>query len=164
MEKKVNCHVLTINHDKNLRKEEIIDNHRVSRTDFLFSFSRAKFAPKLITDFIRNIRDKDAVVFNSPFTFIFPLTLLAKIFGKKVYIFHQGDLILPNGIINKIIEVIFNISSFISFSLADGLATYTDDYVKNSRFLKYFLNKTSNFVIPFPFDKKIKSKSYYKNT
>ena len=33
-----------------------------------------------------------------------PIAFLSKVFGKKLIIFHQGDLILPKRLINKLIE------------------------------------------------------------
>lgn len=158
LDKKNNCSVLTIAHQKNLDKQEIIDDHSVYRVGFWWTISRAKFAPAILLKYLQLLDKHDYVVINSPFTFILPLTILAKLFTKRVYIFHQGDLILPVGFFNKIIEGIFNISSLMAFVLADGLATYTKDYAQHSRLLKYFRGKTSNFIIPFPMTKKTNKK------
>lgn len=158
IEDKIRATVLTIDHKNNLKKKEKLDNHQVVRASYLFSFSRAKFSPQLVFKLFKQIRQQDYVVINSPFTFVLPASLIAKLFRKKVFIFHQGDLILPKGLLNKIIEITFNISSFISFWLADGLATYTKDYAINSRLLKYFPDKTSSFVIPFPMSGKTTKK------
>ncbi len=77
--------------------------------------------------------------------------MIAKVFQKKILIFHQGDLILPKGMINYLIQKIFDLASLISFALADQLATYTQDYAQNSRLLKKFPQKTQAFVPPLPY-------------
>jgi glycosyltransferase involved in cell wall biosynthesis len=68
-------------------------------------------------------------------------------------IFHQGDLILPSSLINSIIEKIFDLSCFISFSLADKVSTYTADYAKHSRVLKPFLKKCAPILLPIDSEK-----------
>ncbi len=150
LETKAVCSVLTIKHHPDLKNIEKNDQHFIHRVNYWFSFSRAKFAPAILLSYLKLVLNQDLVVINSPFTFVLPATILAKILRKKVFIFHQGDLTLPTGFINKIIQLVFNIASFMAFSLADGLATYTNDYVVNSRLLKYFVNKSKNFIVPIP--------------
>lgn len=152
LEKNHDCSVLTIKHESNLPSKEIISQHLIHRVSFLFSVSRAKFAPAILFKYLKLLNDHEIIVINSPFTFVLPITLLAKLFNKKVYIFHQGDLILPNGLFNKLLESVFNVTTMFAFGMADNLATYTNDYAKNSRLLKFFPNKTKAFVIPFPMD------------
>lgn len=143
-----NFTVLTVRFDKKLYREEIIKNTRVIRCDYIFSFSRAKYSLSLISMFIKLLRMNDAVLINSPFTNILPITLLTKIFGKKLIIFHQGDLTLPKGLLNRIIEYVFDVSTHISFILADTIATYTRDYAVSSRLMKYHLSKFSPVFLP----------------
>jgi len=155
LEAKASCSVLTIKHQQNLKNIEKNSQHFIHRVNYWFSFSRAKFAPAILTKYFGLLKTNDLVVINSPFTFVLPATVLAKILGKKVFIFHQGDLILPAGFINKAIQLVFNVASFMAFSLADGLATYTNDYVVNSRLLKYFTHKAKNFIVPMPMTKTV---------
>ncbi|MFH1827357.1 MAG: glycosyltransferase family 4 protein [bacterium] len=145
--------ILTIRYKKKLKSKEIIDSIPVIRTDYLFSISRAKYSLSTIFKFISIIRMFDIVFINSPYTNILPITIIAKIFRKKLIIFHQGDLILSKGYLNKIIEILFNISTFISLFLANKVSTYTLDYAKNSRLLKFFLYKFQSLLVPMPFKK-----------
>lgn len=150
--------VLTVRYKKSLRKKEKLFNTIVIREDPLFSISRAKYSIKLLFRFLQIIRHYDSVLINSPCTNILPVAILSKVFGKKLYIFHQGDLILPKGIINKIIERIFDISSLVAFTLAYKISTYTLDYAKNSRVMKQFLYKCFPFLVPFPDIYKVQQK------
>jgi hypothetical protein len=105
----------------------------------------------LLINFLKNIRQTNVVLINSPSIHILPISLISKLFKKKLLIFHQGDLILPKGIINNVIEKVFDFASYISFSLARQLATYTDDYANNSRLLPNFHEKISVFIPPLPY-------------
>lgn len=140
--------VLTVRYDANLRKEESLFNSKIIREPVLFSLSRAKYSLLLVFKAIPLIYTSDVVFINSPCTNILPIAILSKLFHKKLLIFHQGDLLLPKGIFNRILEKIFDIFSHYSAKMADKLATYTQDYAENSRILKKYLKKTSAIVMP----------------
>lgn len=145
--------VLTVRFDKGLKKQETISGISLVRSDYLFTISRSKYSVAIIIDFIRLVGRTDCVLINSPSANIVFLSLLTKLFRKKLLIFHQGDLILPVGLHNRIIEKIFDLSCFFSFSLADTVSTYTTDYAKHSRVLKPFLKKFTPIILPLPLEK-----------
>lgn len=140
--------VLTVRFKKSLKKHENLGGVNIIRCDYLFPLSRAKYSLSLIFAFLKIVKDYNVVFLNSPLSNIFPLSLITKIFGKKLFIFHQGDLILTKGIGNWVIERIFDISTFISFLLADKVSTYTKDYAVHSRVLKHFLKKFTPLIMP----------------
>jgi glycosyltransferase involved in cell wall biosynthesis len=143
-----NITVLTVRHDKSLKRCEKILGADVVREDYILSISRSKYSLKIIFKFFQLVSRYDAVFINSPCSNILFLSIITKMFGKRLYIFHQGDLILPKKILNKLIEKIFDLSSFISFSIADKVSTYTRDYANHSRILKHFLYKFSPMIPP----------------
>lgn len=143
--------VLTVKFDNKLKSSEKTKSLIVERFPASFSLSRAKFSFALIVNFLKNIRETDIVLINSPSIHILPIAVISKIFKKKLLIFHQGDLILPKGIINYLIQKFFDLASLISFALANQLATYTEDYANNSRLLKKFPKKTQAFIPPLPY-------------
>ena len=160
--------VLTVRNDKSLKQEEKIFSAKIIREDYLFSFSRSKYSVNILFKYLQIIKNQDVVFINSPSANIFPFAIIAKLHNKKLLIFHQGDLVLPRGTTNMAIEFLFNIFSYLSFLLADKLSTYTQDYAKHSRLLKFFLNKTENIIPPIHLStpsragrqrKKIKSKN-----
>ena len=116
--------------------------------------SRVKYSIAVIFKFILLICNYDGVLINSPCSNILPISLLTKVLNKKLFIFHQGDLILPKGLRNKILEIIFNISSFISFFISNKISTYSRDYAIHSRVIKPFLNKFTPLLMPVIIDKK----------
>ncbi len=146
--KKLTFDILTTKHKKNLKSEEKIFKTTVYRQPYLFSISRLKYSPTTIFKFLSWIKNYNGVLVNSPYSNILFISLITKIFKKRLYIFHQGDLILPKGIKNKAIEKIFDFFSLISFRMADKVSTYTLDYAKNSRIIKNFLDKFSPIILP----------------
>ncbi len=140
--------VLTVKHDGKLPNWEKIGKTTIIRSPPLFSFSRAKISLILFWKFIKMIQGYDVVFINSPCVHILPIAVFTKIFQKKLLIFHQGDLILPKGIINRFVEKIFDTSTFISFFLADKVSTYTRDYAEHSRVLKPFIQKFTPLIMP----------------
>lgn len=143
--------VLTVKHQKNLQMEENIGYVKVLRVNYLFKISRVFYSPQIIFKFFTLVGNYDQILINSPNSNIFFLTLLGKIFRKKILIFHQGDLILPkqtgNKIFSYIIEKIFDILTIFSFILADKVGTFVKDYAVHSRVMKFFSHKFF-FLIP----------------
>mgnify|MGYP001089923577 CR=1 FL=1 len=146
--KNIKFDVITVNHTNKLKNEEKIFNSIIYREPYIFSISRAKYSISIIFKFIKVIKNYDQVLINSPCANILFFSIIAKIFKKKLIIFHQGDLILPKGIFNKIIEKIFDISSLISFHLANKISTYTKDYAIHSRVMNFFLKKFTPIMMP----------------
>jgi glycosyltransferase involved in cell wall biosynthesis len=140
--------VLTVRFNRKLEKMEKIDNIAVIRSNYLFTLSRSKYSMSIVWDFLRQLWKTDCVFVNSPSANIVFFAFATKLFGRKLLIFHQGDLILPKGLFNRIIEKVFDLSCFIAFSLADKVSTYTTDYARHSRVLRGFSHKFTPVLLP----------------
>ncbi len=148
LENQIEFTVLTVKYDKNLKEEEYIGTTRIIREPYLFSLSRAKYSLSILYRFYQEAKKHDAIFINSPCTNILPFTLIATSLGKKIVMFHQGDLILPKTFMNRILENIFDIMTLIAFFLADKVSSYTRDYANQSRVLKPFLKKFTPLLMP----------------
>lgn len=151
LQKEFNMTVLTVRHEKHLPSQEISYGIKIIRHPFLFKLSRVKYSGSLVLGFLGLVKGTDVVFVNSPCSNIFFISLISKIFKKRLVIYHQGDLNLPQNFFNKIIERIFFIFTFLSFKLADQVATYTQDYIQHSRLLPKFKHKASALMIPLPY-------------
>lgn len=140
--------VLTVQYLKTLKRSEEIFGARIIREPYIFTLSRAKYSTKIIFKFISLVKTSDVVFINSPCTNIIFFAIISKLLQKKLIIFHHGDLILPRGFLNKIIEIVFDCSTLIAFSVADKVSTHTRDYAEHSRVLKPFLYKTNPVILP----------------
>ncbi|MBI4009217.1 glycosyltransferase family 4 protein [Candidatus Roizmanbacteria bacterium] len=148
LQHKLDFTVLTVKYSNALKDQEKVGEVNIMRTSPLLSFSRAKVSLLLILKFIKLVGNFDVIFINSPNAHILPISFLTKIFGKKLVLFHQGDLILPKGVMNRFIEKIFDLSTLISFSFVNKVSTYTRDYAEHSRVLRPFLNKFTALLLP----------------
>jgi len=146
--------VLTTKYNSDLKSKERIFQTTIYREPYIFSISRVKYSILIIFKFVTLIYKYDAVLINSPCSNVLPISLLTKIFNKKLFIFHQGDLVLTKGKINKMIEKIFDIFSYISFFLSNKIGTYTTDYALHSRNIKSFIKKFTPLLMPVIINKK----------
>ncbi|OGH19074.1 MAG: hypothetical protein A3F31_01110 [Candidatus Levybacteria bacterium RIFCSPHIGHO2_12_FULL_38_12] len=148
LHKKYDFTVLTVRHEDALKKNETIYSTKIKRYNYFFSFSRSKYSLSLLGGFIQEARRHDLIIINSPCVNILPISFLSKLFSKKFLVYHQGDLILPKGLLNHVIEKLFDISTLISFYLADIISTNTADYAHNSRVMRHFLHKCFPVLLP----------------
>lgn len=139
--------VLCVQHDKRLPKRDRINGVRIIRSPVILSVSRAKLSLLLFWDIVRETPSCDIVFINSPSAYMAFASIFAKLYGKKLFVFHQGDLILPKGLGNRLIERFFDLSCMISCFLADTVFCATRDYAQNSRVLRYFMNKFLVFPV-----------------
>lgn len=142
--------VLTTQHAVSLPKREHIGGVTVIRTPVMFRLSRTMVSPSLLIAMWHEVGVHDAVIVYTPFAEVLVAALFAKIRGKRFIILHNGDLILPKGGTNRVIEGIYTITGRAAGMLADHLIAYSHDYAKHSRFLRPFLNKTTAIFPLFP--------------
>jgi len=146
--------VLTTKYNSDLKSKERIFQTTIYREPYIFSVSRVKYSFAVIFRFISLAHNYDGILINSPCSNMLPISLLSKLLNKKLFIFHQGDLILPKGLKNKLLEIIFDLSSQISFYVSNKISTYSRDYAIHSRIMKSFLNKFTPLLMPVYIDKK----------
>src|SRR3989344_2990382 len=144
--------VLTTKYDNKIQHKEVVDGVTIIRVPYFIRLSRTHYSIKIIFTFFNLIFQFDSVVINSPNSNILFFTVIARLLGKKVIVYHQGDLKLPhqtgNRLKNRLMEKIFDVFTIPSFLLADCAVTYTRDYAINSRVMKYSLDKFQSYI-PF---------------
>lgn len=138
--------VLTIKHERNLPSRENVSGAHIIRVPYQISFSRAKYSLLFLPAFLSIFNKYNTIFINSPNSNILFITLLSKLFRKRVVIFHQGDLILTKGFLNRLIEKVFDFQTHLSCTLAHAVATYTKDYAEHSRILSRHLGKLHAFL------------------
>lgn len=142
--------VVATNHTNTLKSSENINGVHVMRTNVLFRLSRTVISPFFIPKTVRESISSDVVILYTPLAEILFLVVLLKLLGKKIIIIHNGDLLLPKGMLNQLVESFFDISMYIAGLGADKIISYSDDYTAHSRFLKHFQSKTTPILPLFP--------------
>jgi len=143
-----NVTILTTRHENRLKDRENIAGVDVFRTPVWFRVSRTWISPKFVFEF-KKITENDVVIVFLPMAEAVIAVLLARIFKKKVYLVHNGDLVLTAGLLNRVIEKIFIWTTAIAISLSNGIIVNTKDYAENSQLLKRFESKWIEIRPPF---------------
>lgn len=85
----------------------------------------------------------DVVFISTPMLETALVAILAKITGRNVVVTHHGDLILPQGTANRIIQkVMFAMYKFMA-KRASRLIAYSRDYADHSYYLQPFIEKVT---------------------
>ncbi len=127
--------VLTSRHNRSLPRRETINGVHVRRMNVWFRISRAVICPLLPIVSIVRIFYSDRVIVYLPYPEVVWITFLARIFNKPCYVIHNGDLVLPSGIINRLIEWLYRIQTQTAFFLCTSIVIQTIDYASHSSVL-----------------------------
>lgn len=139
--------VLTIQYDKSLPLREKIDNVSINRVPYLFPVSKGFFAPLWLSKSITGVRDCETVIINLPQFEGFLPALVARIFGKKVISIYACEVVLPSGIVNRLIESVLHLADLLTLAISHRIIVYSKDYAKSAKLLKMFTKKLV-FVYP----------------
>lgn len=135
--------VLCSRHDKSLPAEEIINGVKVTRLNYLFKFLRSVIMPGFPLVLWRKIKKCDQVVVYLPMQEAALVALFARLQKKKLFLVHNGDLVLPNkcGFFCRLVEKIYFWTTAYAIKLSENVIVQTEDYAENSKLLKKFGNK-----------------------
>jgi glycosyltransferase involved in cell wall biosynthesis/SAM-dependent methyltransferase len=140
--------VLTLRHEPTLPEEETVNGVRVVRVKPIARLSRGMIAPTFPAAAVRLIAAHDVVQIHTPLLESLLVALLCRRARRPLVLTHHGDLVLPAGAANRIIEHV--VSAFMSQAgrLADRVTAYSRDYAEQSDFLAPFYPKLSYIYPP----------------
>jgi glycosyltransferase involved in cell wall biosynthesis len=75
------------------------------------------------------------------------VTLLARLAGRNVLFTHHGDLVMPAGLFNRLIEWTVTWMMIQAEKMSARISIHSEDYARNSSFLSPFLHKMA-FIYP----------------
>jgi len=135
--------VLCSQHDKKLLLRETVSGVKIVRTEYWFKFLRSVIMPGFLWKLIRQVKKVETVVVYLPIQEVLLVAIVARMLGKKLFLVHNGDLVLPKscGLICRIVEMIYYWATSWSGRMADGILIQSEDYAQNSELLKPLKNK-----------------------
>jgi len=141
--------VLTSRYSRDLPREEVLNGVRVVRLWAPIRISRGVVMPSYPWAAWRLIREHDVVSIHTPLLEASLITTLARWQGcKPVVITHHGDLVLPDGWFNRLIEFcVFRIYCAAA-RYASAVIAYSQDYAENSAYLRPFMPKVRPIYPP----------------
>jgi glycosyltransferase involved in cell wall biosynthesis len=146
--------ILTSQHKPDLPREEMLNGVRVVRTPVLMRLSRGPVSPSFPFVAYRLIREHDVVQIHTVLMESWLVTLLARLAGRQVLFTNHGDLVMPAGLLNRLIEWSVTWMMTQAERMSARLSVHSEDYGRNSEFMRPFLDKTAYIyppvVIPDP--------------
>jgi glycosyltransferase involved in cell wall biosynthesis len=141
--------ILAARHQPDLPRDETINGVRVVRlTAPPIPISRGMIMPAYPWAALGLIAQHDVVSIHTPMLETALISVLALLAGRKVVATHHGDLILPDGLTNRVItHVMFGLYRFMS-KRAARLIAYSQDYADNSYYLRPFRDKVTPIYPP----------------
>lgn len=135
--------VLTARYHHNLpRDEQVINGVRVIRLWSPLRISRGMVMPAYPLAAYKLIKMHDVVSIHTPMLETPLFALLCKLLGKPLTITHHGDLVLPRGWLNRLIERFVFSFYQMGAKVAYRIVGYSHDYADHSYYLRPFRDKT----------------------
>ncbi len=134
--------VLTARFNNDLPRDESMHNGvRVIRLWAPIKISRGMLMPAYPWAAYLAMREADIVSIHTPMAETALIALLAKLAGVNVVATHHGDLVLPDGLLNRVIQgTTFAFYKYMARNAAQLIA-YSHDYADHSYYLKPFRDK-----------------------
>lgn len=135
--------VLCSQHDRILPLTEEINKVKIFRLPFLCKFLRSVVMPGFPLALWRRIKGNEVMVVYLPLQEVLLVALLAKFLRKKLFLVHNGDLVLPKKgrITARFVEKIYYLTTSLAIKLSNTIIVQTNDYSDHSPLLSKFKNK-----------------------
>jgi glycosyltransferase involved in cell wall biosynthesis len=140
--------VLSARFRNDLPGEETIDGVRVLRLAAPLRLSRGVVAPSYPRVLGRELRAVDVVHIHSPLPEAALIAWRARRAGVPLVVTHHGDVVLPRGLHNRLIERAMRASYDAAARRAAALVAYSDDYAAHSPWLRPYAAKTTAILPP----------------
>jgi glycosyltransferase involved in cell wall biosynthesis len=133
--------VLTSRHIPTLPREEEIAGVRVVRLPVHGRLSRGVLMPSFPAALWRLARGADLIQMHTPLLEAPLVTFVGRRWTIPTVFTHHGDLVMPGGALNRLIET--SVTSLMTQALraATRVTVHSCDYAESSRFLRPFLHK-----------------------
>lgn len=135
--------VLTARHDRSSPQNEVMNGVRVVRLRAPIRISRGMIMPGYPLALFRLLRRSDVLWLSTPMLETAVSAVLARLLGRRLIATHHGDLVLPEGVLNRFIRWFTYQNYAVMARLADRLIGYSDDYADHSYYLQPFRDKVA---------------------
>lgn len=134
--------VVTARHDRTTPRRGIENGVRVHRLWAPLRVSRGLIMPFHSVAVARALAYADVVSMHTPMLETAFVSALARVRHKPVVVTHHGDLVLPPGLVSRLIGVIVQQLHRWAMRSTSAAIAYSDDYATHSVYLAGYLDKT----------------------
>jgi glycosyltransferase involved in cell wall biosynthesis len=140
--------VLTTQFRRTLPRQEVLNGVRIVRVPSALRISRGQVAPGLAVSLHRLIKEHGVVNVHSPMLEAPLVVRLARRLGRPVVITHHGDLVLPSGVLNRLIQYTVRRLFSSAARRANQIVVYSDDYAEHSAYVAPWITKSRAIYPP----------------
>jgi len=140
--------VLTTRYRGDLPRDELLNGVRVVRIRPVGRLSRGMITPAFPWAAALLIRAHDVVQIHTPLPEAPVVALLCRLLRRPLLMTHHGDLVMPPGPFNRLLERAGYWLSYLAARLASAVTTYSLDYADHSELLGRFRSKLTAVVPP----------------
>lgn len=138
--------VLTFKYNRLLKMDEVIDNVKIKRVNYLFKISKGFISPQLFLHSFKLIKHADVVILNLPNFEGVIIAIISYLSGKRLIGMFNCWVDLGKGVFAKPVNLILDISMIIQLKLCSQIVPLTLDYAQY--YLKEFAKKIKISIYP----------------
>lgn len=143
--------VLTTRYRPDLPRDELIHGVRVVRIQPVARFSRGMLTPAFPWAAAALIREHEVVQIHTPLPEAPIVAALCRLLGRPLLMTHHGDLVMPPGPFNWLLEKLGYWMTWMAGKLANQVTSYSRDYADHSRMLSRVRQKLATVYPPVEF-------------
>ena len=140
--------VMTTQYDPSLPGEEIMDGVRVIRVPVAARVSKGVLAPTFGLVATKLVWQHDVVQLHLPQFDAPGVALRSRLFGKPAILTYHCDVQLPQGLFNRLVNLVVDFQNNMAGILSNHIVTYTQDYADHSPFLSHYASKLTPILPP----------------
>ncbi|MCB9112197.1 MAG: glycosyltransferase family 4 protein [Anaerolineales bacterium] len=140
--------VMTTQYDPSLPGEEIMDGVKVIRVPVAARVSKGVLAPTFGLVATKLVWQHDVVQLHLPQFDAPGVALRARLFGKPAILTYHCDVQLPQGLFNRLVNLVVDFQNNMAGILSNHIVTYTQDYADHSPFLSHYASKLTPILPP----------------
>ncbi len=142
--------VLTSQYDRTLLRRELRDGVNVVRVPVLARISKGVLMPEFGITLRRLLPSQDLVHLHLPQFDGAGVAINARLSNKPSLLTVHGDIRLPNGPFNWMVQRVINLMNRVAGHAVDRVVSYTEDFARHSRYLSRYQQKLT--IIPPPIE------------
>jgi glycosyltransferase involved in cell wall biosynthesis len=143
-----NVTVLASQHEPDLPRREEINGVQVVRVPSIGRISRTVVMPSFPVALARLAASNQVVHLHTPMPEALLVVGQARLMGRPSLITHQGDVVMPAGAMNGLIQRGMDASIGLGMRLADGVVVHAADYASHSEFLAPIAHRVGSIYPP----------------
>lgn len=145
--------VLCMHHADGLAFAETIEGVSVRRAHTLIPLHKGFLSWEFVRLAWEQAKVNDVIVVHLPQVEGIWSAFFGKLFQKKVIAVYHSEVLLPDGFINSVVQSLLEIANMITMVFSETIVTYTEDFARHSKLLRFFVKKIRTTFPPIPVPK-----------